>query len=655
MQLRHWLRPPFDSLTLSLSKGELAQGRPRQVLAVFLVVALLSSGALAWLGWLLLRQDAALEVQRQQESIEQAADRATTAMQRSMADVQALLSREPAQDRPVPNGVSTISIGPSGMTARPATLPYYPLSASRAAPPAAFATGEQLEHVANDLAAAAREYARSTTSATPSLRAGALSRLARVRRKQGDLDAALVTYAQLARIDAVDVDGLPAALVARVGRASIFEGAGRVADLRQEAAALRHDLQRGRWRLLKSEYEFYSRQADDWLGAKSPPDIDAIARAEAAAWLWQNRETLHSAPRRAALLPDGPALVTWQSNADRLDAVVAGPTYLADLCPGAVTPSFRCTLSDSDGRSLIGERPTARMVATRTASATGLPWTLHLSATAEAAASSSSPRRGLLILTFTVVALVLAAGWYFILRAISRELRVSRLQADFVAAVSHEFRSPLTSLSHIADLLAHDRFPTAEARRKSFDILVRDTDRLRRLVEGLLDFGRFDAGAATLRLETVDVTDLVRSTVTDFRERVAADGYSIELSDPGEATPSLADREALSRALWNLLDNAVKYSPECRTVWVEMTRQTNQVSIVVRDEGLGIPVQEQREIFDRFVRGADSTARRIRGTGIGLAMVREIVRAHGGDIRLASEPGRGSRFTMVLHTAGDAA
>src|SRR4030095_7561245 len=122
------------------------------------------------------------------------------------------------------------------------------------------------------------------------------------------------------------------------------------------------------------------------VASKSTPGIDAIPRAEAAAWLWQNRETLHSAPRRAALLSDGPALATWQSNADRLDAVVAGPTYLADLCPGP--PGFRCALSDSDGRSLVGERPTARMVATRTASATGLPWTLHLSATTEAAASS---------------------------------------------------------------------------------------------------------------------------------------------------------------------------------------------------------------------------------------------------------------------------
>src|SRR6185436_2399660 len=111
-------------------------------------------------------------------------------------------------------------------------------------------------------------------------------------------------------------------------------------------------------------------------------------------------------------------------------------------------------------------------------------------------------------------------------------LRVSRLQSDFVAAVSHEFRSPLTSLSHIAELLAHDRFPSEDARRTSFDILVRDTDRLRRLVEGLLDFGRFEAGAATLRLETVDVTDLVRSTVADFQERVTTEGYAIELSDP---------------------------------------------------------------------------------------------------------------------------
>jgi hypothetical protein len=120
------------------------------------------------------------------------------------------------------------------------------------------------------------------------------------------------------------------------------------------------------------------------------------------------------------------------------------------------------------------------MIATRTAASAGLPWTLHVFAPPDlAAASSSSPRRQLLMLILAVVALVLAAGWYFILRAVTRELRVSRLQSDFVAAVSHEFRSPLTSLSHIAEMLAHDRLPSDEVRRRSYGVLVRDTDRLR--------------------------------------------------------------------------------------------------------------------------------------------------------------------------------
>jgi signal transduction histidine kinase len=101
-----------------------------------------------------------------------------------------------------------------------------------------------------------------------------------------------------------------------------------------------------------------------------------------------------------------------------------------------------------------------------------------------------------------------------------------------------------------------------------------------------------------------------------------------------------------------LLDNAVKYSPECHTVWVTLDHHADRISIVVRDQGLGIPVREQREIFDRFVRGADPKALRIKGTGIGLAMVRQIVQAHGGEVRLESEPGHGSLFTVVLPVRG---
>ncbi|OFW20242.1 MAG: hypothetical protein A3G21_26615 [Acidobacteria bacterium RIFCSPLOWO2_12_FULL_66_21] len=191
--------------------------------------------------------------------------------------------------------------------------------------------------------------------------------------------------------------------------------------------------------------------------------------------------------------------------------------------------------------------------------------------------------------------------------------------------MSHEFRSPLSTICQISEMLAQDRFPSDDIRRQSYDVLVRDTDRLRRLVEGLLDFRRFEQGASAFHFQTVDVEALVRGVVADFQARVAADGYRIELTDGAGAVHVRTGRDALSRALWNLLENAVKYSPQCRTVWVEMESDPSRVSIAVRDRGLGIPLGEQKEIFNAFVRGSESKALRIKGTGIGLAMVRDIV------------------------------
>jgi signal transduction histidine kinase len=297
-------------------------------------------------------------------------------------------------------------------------------------------------------------------------------------------------------------------------------------------------------------------------------------------------------------VPGGPALVAWATGAGGLRAGVAGSSYLSSL------------VEDVRGEA--------------------------------------SSRRTLLTASLAAIGLVLLTGWYFILRAIAREQRTAQLQTDFVSAVSHEFRSPLTSMAHLAEMLEADRFPSDESRRTAYGILARDTGRLRRLVEDLLDFRRFEAGTATLHREPVDLVDVVRALVTDVQHRVAPAGYHIELSAPGTPVHSSVDREALSTALGNLLDNAIKYSPECRTVWVEIAREAGRVAITVRDRGIGIPGREGRHVFDRFVRGAQPKAMGIKGTGIGLAMVRHIVRAHGGEVRMASEAGRGSRFTIVL-------
>jgi signal transduction histidine kinase len=635
MRLSDWFRPP------------------RQLLIVFLAVALVSAVTLGWLGWLLLQQDAALDIQRRQDRLEQAADRAASGMQRSLSDLQTRVPPSIGEHVTLPSGVSGVSISRSGVVVwRHATLPYVPVRLEPRPPlPAVLTEGERLEFSsASDRAGAARIYKGLTTAQIPAVRAEAFARLARVRRKLGDIQGALDAYDELASIKRATVDGLPAGLVARIGRATIFEQAHRTADLRTEAEEIKAAITNADWTLTKAEYEFYSAETARWLGATRIGDVDALARAQALEWLWDNQTSLPAPQRRLLTLDAGPALLVWQTFPDHVAALIAGPKYLTAVCTDAVPADLRCALSDSEGRAIIGDRPPARVSAVRTASSVGLPWTLHVFLGSEAI-DTPSPRRKLLMFVFAVVGMVLCAGWYFILRAIRREARASQLQSDFVAAVSHEFRSPLTSLSHIADLLAHRRIPAHDL-DKSYDALARETARLRRLIEGLLDFGRLEAGAGALHSEPLDIVTLVRTTVAEFQQYAGREGYLVELTAPLREVLVSADREALSRALWNLLDNAIKYSPDCRTIWVEMTYDNEEIAISVRDQGLGIPVAEQHEIFNRFVRGADSKARRIKGTGIGLAMVSEIVRAHGGQVRVNSEPGRGSQFIIVLHAGG---
>jgi signal transduction histidine kinase len=170
---------------------------------------------------------------------------------------------------------------------------------------------------------------------------------------------------------------------------------------------------------------------------------------------------------------------------------------------------------------------------------------------------------------------------------------------------------------------------------------------LTRLVESLLDFGRMEAGARPYRLEPLDVAALAEDVVRDFRQQVDGAGFTIHYTGPPGGVMARADRDALTQALWNLLDNAVKYSGESRDVHVEVERNRDVV-IRVRDAGYGIAPSEQKQIFRKFARGAAAREHGVKGTGIGLAMVKHIVDAHGGTIRVDSEPDRGSTFTIGL-------
>jgi signal transduction histidine kinase len=240
------------------------------------------------------------------------------------------------------------------------------------------------------------------------------------------------------------------------------------------------------------------------------------------------------------------------------------------------------------------------------------------------------------------------AATYGLYRVTTREMLLARQQSDFVSAVSHEFRTPLTSMRHLTELLAGQGIQSEGRKAQYYELLANETERLHRMVEGLLSFGRIEAGAYAWQLEPADVGEMVCAIVDEFRREPAAAGHEIGCEIAAGPPVASVDRDALSRALWNLLENAAKYSEPGKAIRVFARRHQNSLLVGVEDEGAGIPASEREKIFHKFVRGADAKRAGIRGVGIGLALVQRIVEAHGGSVRVESEPGRGSTFTLVI-------
>jgi signal transduction histidine kinase len=306
------------------------------------------------------------------------------------------------------------------------------------------------------------------------------------------------------------------------------------------------------------------------------------------------------------------------------------------------------SLTDAEGHTVLGELPAATRTrqSVRLASVTQLPWNVHVVTSNPPAERSLDLRRRLLATALGIITLLILAGSYLITRAVTRELAVSRLQSDFVSAVSHEFRTPLTTLCLLTGQLAEGKITSASDRTEYYGVLARESQRLRRLVEGLLNFGRMEAGAAQYRFETIDPAELVLQVTGEFTRE--GERHPIRVHAQQDAPLVRADRAALSCALWNLLDNAAKYSGESSPIEVDVGRADSRAAIRVRDHGQGIPPTEHQRIFHKFVRGEAAMQAGIRGTGVGLAMINHIVAAHNGEIRLESHPGEGSSFTLLL-------
>ena len=607
---------------------------PRAVLTLFISLMLVCAVALGWLGWQVLEQDRAMEAQRWQERIESAADRAVVAVERGFASSDA--------------EVVVHSTGAAQMTP-PGSLAYAPSQIqSGPVPPEVFAEAESLEFEKQDGNKAAEAYARLAESGNPQIRAEALVRLGRVLRRQKKLPQALNAYASLEKLGPVLVAGMPANLVARAARASTLREGGDRSSAKRETAALWTDLTNGQWHLTKATLETYLQESKASLPELLPPKDwnERLWLSRAAEWAFAQP----AASGRAGLVIEGQTVsIVWERQGPVWRARLTGPSSWQALWARLESESgIVLRIVDAEGRVIRQSDSAQGRAASRAAAVTGLPWSLTATFAPNATAGPWTARRNLLTAGLAIFALVLVLGSFLIARAISRELAVSRLQSDFVSAVSHEFRTPLTSIRQLAEMLARGRVESEQHRQHAYDLILGQSDRLGRLVESLLDFGRMQAREYKFRTDKLEAAEWTRSVSEEFQKTVRSRGYAIDFTAPPGEAWILGDQEALGGALWNLLDNAVKYSPEQKQVQVAVTSANGNVEVAVRDRGSGIAPADLKRVFGRFYRGANAKEQGTKGTGIGLAMVKEIVEAHGGTVRVHSQPGQGSEFTMVL-------
>lgn len=666
----------------------------RRILLYFLLGIALPSGLLGYFAFRGIRNERALVERERRTELEAHSERLAAEIESQLLALERLVAeanpdefRRLVEIEPALRAIFTVDsvVKVRVVAAEGLLLEWDAESGTRQSPGASdplLADARRRELSDGDLRGALSLYRRTFEQATgEQVRGEALAGLARVQRKSGQWTASIQSYEQL------DSDfgrvrtpvGIPLAAAAKLELGTLHLESGDSTRAARVALDLYTDLVEGRWVLTPARFDLLASAAQELIeplssvgGSDLRDTVVALSRAlttrrEGAATLREfetsaNRALLRAdhgdgAVRRSVdvgtqvlatiLLPEG----TDESRLrhgfifhPRIVVEEAVPTIVSNRSDRFVW-SLRIPAGDTVAGSDGLPAPEAPTVVTGLADLAG--WSLTLTHSREALREGLlTSRRAVYLYAFILIGGILVSGLFLTVRTVGRELELARMKADFVSTVSHEFKSPLTAIRQLAEMLRAGRVPSEERRTRYYDVLLEQSERLSLLVDNILDFERTEDGRRRLVREPVNPAALVEDAVREVGQRVAHERFTIR-TELEKALPEVAlDRDAFRQALTNLIDNAVKYSGGSREIVVRGYQDDGDLVVAVQDFGIGMEPEQITRVFERFYRGGDELTRNVRGTGLGLALVKRIVDAHEGVIDVQSDVGHGSTFSM---------
>jgi len=253
------------------------------------------------------------------------------------------------------------------------------------------------------------------------------------------------------------------------------------------------------------------------------------------------------------------------------------------------------------------------------------------------------------IILLLIMDVVLLLGAWFVYRNIRQQIRLTQLKSDFISNVSHEIRTPLALINMYSETLEMGRVPTEEKKKEYYKVINTEANRLSRMVNNILNFNKIESGRRDYHFVNGSLNETVESIVENYRQHLDQKGFEIECKLENDLPHIKMDREAVSEAIVNLIDNAVKYSHDIKRIEIKTELRDEVVCVNINDSGIGIATKDQALVFDKFFRvSTGDLAYKAKGSGIGLSIVKHIMDAHQGKIELDSKPGKGSCFSLCF-------